>query len=266
VVKLTTLSMNIFVLKLILAPLIIGSASLAGRKWGSAVSGWLVGMPLTTGPVVFFVALSHDAAFAAKAALGVLSGGFSLVIYALAYAWIATRLPWSAAITGSLLLFSISTTLLQSASFPLLPLFFGILTVILLGLRVMPKEGQVEANEEEPGPWDLPARILLGTGVILLLTGVAPLLGPRLTGLLATFPLYISILSIFEQRHRGPGAAAHVLRGLLYGMFAFAGFFLTLGLMLERAGIAASFITATLVALIVQGASLWVLRRSHPAT
>jgi hypothetical protein len=57
--------MNILALKLILAPLIIGSASLAGRRWGPAVSGWIVGMPLTSGPVIFIVAVSHDAAFAA---------------------------------------------------------------------------------------------------------------------------------------------------------------------------------------------------------
>ena len=74
--------MNILALKLILAPIIIGSASLAGRKWGPAVSGWIVGMPLTSGPVIFFVALSHESAFAANAALGVLSGGLSLVAYA----------------------------------------------------------------------------------------------------------------------------------------------------------------------------------------
>ena len=67
--------MDILVLKLVLAPLIIGSASLAGRKWGPAVSGWIVGMPLTSGPVIFLVALSHDVGFAANAALGVISGG-----------------------------------------------------------------------------------------------------------------------------------------------------------------------------------------------
>ncbi|MGE5250860.1 MAG: hypothetical protein ACM3QS_11685 [Bacteroidota bacterium] len=264
VVQLSTPSMNLFVLKLVLAPLIIGSASLAGRKWGSAVSGWLVGMPLTTGPVVFFLALSHDAAFAARAALGVLSGGFSLVIYALSYAWIARRFAWPVAISGSLLLFAISTTLLQNASFPLVPLFFAVVIVILLGLRLMPPGNSVGLRDEQPGRWDLPARVLLGTSVILLLTGVAPLLGARLTGLLATFPLYISILTVFEQRHQGPDGAAHVLRGLMYGMFAFAGFFITLGLMLEPSGTGPAFAVAVLVALIVQGASLWVLRRAHP--
>ena len=83
--------MNILVLKLILAPVIIGSASLAGRKWGPAVSGWIVGMPLTSGPVIFFVALSHDATFAYNASLGTLSGGFSLVAFCLVYAWLALR-------------------------------------------------------------------------------------------------------------------------------------------------------------------------------
>jgi hypothetical protein len=255
--------MNILLLKLIMAPLILGSASLAGRRWGSAVSGWLVGMPLTTGPVVFFVALSHDASFAAKAALGVLSGGFSLVIYAVSYAWIATRFRWPIAIAGSLLIFAASTTLLENTSFPLVPLFVAIVTAIVLGLRLMPKESFVEQSDEKAGPWDLPARILLGTSVILLLSGSAAFIGPRLTGLLATFPLYISILAVFAQRRQGPAAAAHVLRGLLYGMFAFAGFFITLGLLIERSGIAWAFTSATLVALAVQGISLWILR--HPA-
>ena len=74
--------MNIFVLKLILAPIIIGSASLAGRRWGPAVSGWIDGMPLTSGPVIFFVALRLTSAFAANAALGGWVGVVSLVAYA----------------------------------------------------------------------------------------------------------------------------------------------------------------------------------------
>ncbi|HVN16678.1 MAG TPA: hypothetical protein VMT73_13115 [Anaerolineales bacterium] len=251
--------MNIFVLKLIMAPLIIGSASLAGRRWGEAVSGWIVGMPLTSGPVVFFVAITEGATFAKDASLGVLSGGFSLVIYALTYAWLATRFRWPIAITGSLLLFGISTTLLQNASFPLVPLFLAVIAAIALGLYLMPKGEVVQANDREPGRWDLPARILIGTSFILLLTGSASFIGPRLTGLLATIPLYVTILSIFAHQQQGPAAAAHVLRGLLYGMFAFAGFFITLGLLIEHAGIAASFLAATVAALAIQGMSLWVL-------
>ena len=254
--------MNILVLKLILAPVIIGSASLAGRKWGPAVSGWIVGMPLTSGPVIFFVALSHDAAFAADAALGVISGGLSLASYALTYAWLARRFPWNIALTGSFLVFGILTTLLQYVTLALLPTFLIVCAAIVLALRLMPKD-PVEAGESKLGTWDIPSRILIGTSFILLVTGSATFLGPRLTGLLTRVPLYVTILVIFAHRQQGPAAAAHVFRGLLYGMFAFAGFFITLSLLLENGGIAISFLAAIVVALAIQGTTLWILRQKH---
>jgi hypothetical protein len=254
--------MDTFVLKLIMAPLIIGSASLAGRKWGPAVSGWIVGMPLTSGPVIFFLALSHDAAFAADAVLGIVSGGLSLISYALTYAWLATRFRWHVALIGSFTVFAISTTLLQYSTMPLIPIFIIVFVAIALALRLMPND-EVEQGETKLGTWDIPSRILIGTTFILLITGSASVLGPRLTGLLTMIPLYVTILAIFAHRHQGPAAAAHVLRGLLYGMFAYAGFFITLGLLLETSGIALSFIAALLMALSIQGASLWILRKTH---
>jgi hypothetical protein len=254
--------MDLFVLKLILAPVIIGSASLAGRKWGPAVSGWIVGMPLTSGPVIFFVALSHDASFAASTILGVISGGLSLISFALSYAWLATRFRWHMSLIGSFTVFAIITTLLQNISLPLIPIFLIVFAGIAIALRLMPNDA-VEQVETKLGKWDIPSRILIGTTFILLITGSASFLGPRLTGLLTMIPLYVTILAIFAHRHQGPAAAAHVLRGLLYGMFAYAGFFITLGLLLERAGIAISFLSAIIVALAVQGTSLWILRQNH---
>ncbi len=251
--------MNIFVLKLILAPIIIGSASFAGRRWGPAVSGWVVGMPLTSGPVIFFVALSHSPSFAANAALGVLSGGLSLVAYALTYSWLAVKFRWQIAIAGSLLVFVTGTMLLQNFTFPLLPIFILVCIVLVLGLRLMPKDTTIKESGEMPGKWDIPFRILIGTSFILLLTGIAPLIGSRLTGLLATIPLYVTILAIFAHRHQGPAAAAHVLRGLLYGMFAFTGFFIVLSLLIERESLAISFGAAILTALVIQGSSLLIL-------
>lgn len=254
--------MDILVLKLVMAPVIIGSASLAGRKWGPAVSGWIVGMPLTSGPVIFFVALSHDTSFAADTALGVISGGLSLATYALTYAWLARRFRWFIALLGSFMVFGLITTLLQNVTLPLLPMFLIVCAAIALALRLMPKD-PVEAGETRLGMWDIPSRILIGTSFILLITGSASFLGPRLTGLLTMIPLYVTILAIFAHRQQGPAAAAHVFRGLLYGMFAFAGFFITLSLLLEKGGIAISFLSAILVALAIQGITLWILRQKH---
>jgi uncharacterized membrane protein (GlpM family) len=127
----------------------------------------------------------------------------------------------------------------------------------------MPKDVVEKENESKPGPWDIPARIFIGTSFILLLTGIAPFIGPRLTGLLTTIPLYVTILTIFAHRNQGPAAAAHVLRGLLYGMFAFTGFFITLSLLIKQVSLAAAFGAAILTTLIIQGSSLLILRQRH---
>ena len=254
--------MNLLTLKLILAPVIIGGTSLAGRRWGPAVSGWLVGMPLTSGPVLFFLALSHDSAFTASTALGTLSGGLSLVVFCLSYSWLAVRFKWPIALTGSILCFAACTTLMQALVLPLGLIFFLVVLAVLAGLRLMPKKGRLESNPTQPGRWDIPARILIGTAFILALTGIAPWIGPRLTGLLATIPLYTTILTVFAHRLQGPAGAAHVLRGLLMGMFSFAGFFLVAALLIESAGIPISFLAAIVTTLVVQGISFLRLKNS----
>jgi hypothetical protein len=254
--------MNILVLKLILAPIIIGSSSLAGRKWGSAVSGWIVGLPLTSGPVAFIISLSHTRGFAFDTIRGTLSGGFSLIAYALTYAVVSKRCNWAISILSSALVFASVTTILQGTTLPFVPLFFAVLTVIFIGLWLMPKYN-VAQPDVTPGKWDIPSRILIGTSFILLITGIAPYIGSRLTGLLTTIPLYVSIMTIFAHRHQGHESAVNVLRGLILGLFSFAGFYLVLGLLIENSSLAVSFGAATLATLLVQGASLLMLRQIH---
>lgn len=253
--------MNLLILKLVLAPIIIGSSSLAGRKWGSIVSGWLIGLPLTSGPVIFFLSFSHDSAFLLSSILGTLSGGFSLVAFCLTYAWLATRFSWLVATVGSLVAFGAITLLMQSILVPLLPLFALVVLTILLGMWFMPKPLGTMPSETKPGRWDIPARIAIGTSFILLLTESASLIGSRLTGLLATIPLYTIILAAFAHRLQGSTGAINVLRGLLFGMFSFASFFFTLGAFIESAGVGPAFAAAVAVALIVQGSTLGILSR-----
>jgi len=100
--------------------------------------------------------------------------------------------------------------------------------------------------------------MVITTALVLAITGAAATLGPRLSGVLATFPVYAAILTIFAHR-ASAAAAVQVLRGLLLGLFAFAGFFVVLGALIEPLGIAAGFTLATAAALAIQGASLAIV-------
>jgi hypothetical protein len=256
--------MDSLILKLVLTPALIGGASLAGRRWGPGVSGWLVGLPLTSAPIAVFLALEQGATFAASAAVGTMEGAISQAAFCLAYGWLAFhggRLP---AIAASVLAFALATALLQRVALPLPVLFVIVVAALAAALGLMPAGRASIAAASAPLPtWDIPARMVVATAFVLLLTGAASKLGPRLTGLLAPFPVYAAILAIFAHHLQGPAAAASVLKGLLLGLFGFAGFFLVFAAVIESAGVLAAVAAATAVTLAFQAASLWALRREH---
>lgn len=246
------------VLKVLLTPLLIAAASLAGRRWGPAVSGWFVGLPLTSGPIAFFLALDQGVGFAAAAAVGSLAGALAEVAFCLAYVALARR-GWPAALAGATLAFAVVAAGLQRAAPPLALTGAGAIGALAIALRLVPGRRATPATPPPPA-WDLPARMAITTVLVLVITGSASALGPRLSGVVATFPLYAAILAVFAHR-AAPAAAVQVVRGLLLGLFAFAGFFVVLGALLERAGVAAGFAAATATALGIQGASLALVLR-----
>jgi hypothetical protein len=253
--------MDSLALKLILTPILVGGASLAGRRWGPTVSGWLIALPLTSGPIIFFLALSQGLAFAAATAGAVLAGALSPIAFCLTYGWLAARWGWPRALGAACLVFAIATALLRPLPLWWPLVFPAVIGVLALALRLMPPPAQSETDAASSPQWEIPARILVATTFVVLLTAGAPLLGPQLTGLLAPFPLFGGTLAVFAHQFHGPQSAVSVLRGLLHGLFAFAGFFVVLAALLERAGLAAAFGLAVAVALLIQAGSLWLMRR-----
>jgi hypothetical protein len=134
-------------------------------------------------------------------------------------------------------------------SWPLVPLAGVALVGVAGALLLLPPGPPVE--RVRPPRWDLPARAVVATVLVVGLTEASGALGARLTGILAVYPLYSIVLAAFAR-----SGALHVLRGVLYGLFAFVAFFLTLGLVLPHASIAVGYVCATAAALVVQLASL----------
>lgn len=248
-------------LKLVLTPLLVAAASLAGRRWGSAIGGWLVGIPFTSGPIAFFLALEPGPRFAARAAEGIMAGAASQAAFCLAYAWTAARTGWAISLVAATAAFAAATALLNAVTLPALAYFVLIVAFLALSLALMPRRLPAPAERIVFPRWDLPARMVVATAFVVALTALAPALGARLAGLLAPFPLYASVLAVFAHRIEGAVPAIGVLRGLLLGLFGFAAFFFVLALMLGGQGIGLAFLAAIAVALAVQGASLYTGRR-----
>lgn len=258
--------MNTLLLKLILTPALIAAISVAGRVWGPSVSGLLIGLPLTSGPVALFLALGEGPPFAAQLCVGILAGGISIGVFCLAYSRLAYRFQWPLTVLVSWLAFLLATFVLQSVSLPpALPLALGVAAVLVVILLLLP-HAPVALAPASPAPkWDIPARMVIATVVVLALTWAATLLGPRLAGLIAPLPIYTSILAIFTQQLDGPDASARFMHGVLLGLFAFCAFFLVLALVLVPDGILVGFVAACALALGMQAVSLVLLRRGRGA-
>lgn len=253
--------MSILLLKLILTPTLIGLASLAGRRWGHAISGWIVALPLTTGPIVLFLALTHGAAFAADTAAGILAGGISLSAFTIAYGQLAARWTWLPTLAASSAAFLLLTAILRPLHIPILLLWLFVLAALYLALRLLPRN-RAPASEtpQLPGPWDMPLRMAIATGFVLFITAIASDVGPHLAGLLSPFPFFTAIMAAFAQHRDGGSAAISVLHGLLLGLFSYAGFMFTLAILLIPAGIAAAFGIATLIVVLFQAGALRLLK------
>ncbi|MDS1024806.1 hypothetical protein RCF29_12255, partial [Burkholderia pseudomallei] len=78
-------------LKLTLVPLFLLLVSIAGRRWGPSIAGWLAGLPVVAGPILFLVAVERGPAFGAHAALLSLSAIAASEAFSFAYAWTCRR-------------------------------------------------------------------------------------------------------------------------------------------------------------------------------
>jgi hypothetical protein len=251
-------------LKLLLTPLLIAAATLVGRRYGPIAGGWLVGLPLTAGPVALFLALEQGSVFAARSAQATLLGPISVALYALAYCWCSLRAGWPVCFIGSWGVFFLVTALFDQFSLPAPVVFCAVLVFLLLALRLFPREQHEQVASVQKTPrWDLPARMLTATLMVVLLTSAAQSLGPRLSGLLSPLPVFSTILAVFTHHLLGGPAVRALLRGVVIGSFAYAVFFLIVSVLVVPYGIAIAFLLAVTGALLTQGSTLWAIRRAR---
>jgi hypothetical protein len=247
-------------LKLGLAPALILIATLAGRRWGPAVGGWLAGLPLTSGPVSFILALEQGPQFAARAALGTLFGLVSLASFCLAYGAASRRAGWPGCLAAALGGFALSTLLLEGVTLPL-GLAFALVCAVLAGVGALMAGAAPPRPPPRLVPGDLLLRMAIAALLVLILTSVAAALGPALAGSLSPIPVFGAILAVFAHRDQGGAAAAQLLRGMVLGSFGFATFMLVVGGVLDRLPFGPTYAIASASAIGVHGLSLAVIRR-----
>jgi len=238
----------VLALKLTLAPGLVATTTVAGRRWGPRVAGWLGGLPVVVGPILFALALEQGDAFAAEAAQGSLLGLLSLNAFVLAYAWAARRVGWAQALLAGWAAFAVATLVLDPLRVSDEVALAVVVGAFFLTEAALPR-GRGEVVAPHTPRFDLLLRTVCTAALVLGLTALAGVLGPRLSGMLAAFPVLASVLAAFTQAQAGAVAAADFLRGLVRGLISFALFCFVVAVLLPSAGMAVAFGAATFAAL-----------------
>lgn len=238
-------------LKLLLVPSLIAAITLVGRRWGPGVAGWLSAFPIVSGPILLAIALEQGKEFAAVAAANTLLAVLAVLVFSVAYARVATRAGLAACMAAALLAWTAAVALLRALELPLWAGFVLVLAALLAAPHLIQRIAAEPAPAKAPSR-DLPWRMAAGAILTLAVTAAAAELGPRLSGMLAMFPVMSTVLVGFSHRASGPGFAVDLLRGMVKGYYAFAVFCLVLALLLRAQPLATAFMIATACAVAVQ--------------
>ena len=247
----------LLVLKVVLVPVLVASASLAVRRWGPRVGGLLTAFPIVTGPALLFFAIEQGAAFAAEAARGALAALVAVAAAGVAYAWAATRAPWGPSLLASWGAFVALTLPIERARPGALVALAAAFASFALAPRLLPRRPAGAARRAAAPRWDLPLRMLSAMALVLTVTELADRLGPRLSGAFTPFPVALTVLLAFTHAGAGAPAAVRFLHGFFAGMWSFAVFCFVAAVTMVPLGRWPGLLLACAAVLPVQGAVLW---------
>lgn len=253
--------MALVALKVLLAPVLVALATLVARRHGPTLGGWVSALPVIAGPVLLVFVVEHGPDFAQRAARGTLMGLVALSAFIVAYAHAAPHrsVAWSLA-AGWVAFFAVTVAIAgwdPSAALAMTLAGAALGLAWLLTRRAEPsgpRAGAVDAS--------IAARVLLTAALVLALTAAGELLGPRLGGMLAAFPVLASLLAAFTHTAHGGAAASDLLHGMVAGLIGFASFCLVIAIALEPLGTVVAFGLGVVATLAVHATTLpFVARR-----
>ncbi len=249
----------IFALKLFLAPILLGLASLAGRIWGNRVAGMLVALPIISGPIVLIITLEQGIEFGTIAANGCLWGIISIILYCLCYGHLARYFNAVICCIVSTLVILFSMILLNSIQLSPWLNYLAVIGSLLFCYCLLPIT-QMDSDSRPPY-WEIGLRMAATAILVITVTSLADQFGPHLSGIASSFPIASLVLVTFTHYFHGANASIRAIKGLLIGLSSFATFFLITSLILEKLGLLPTFTLASLISLTLHTLYLVMTKR-----
>jgi hypothetical protein len=237
--------------KIGLPVIMIGIVTLASHRYGPAVGGILGAVPAKGGPILLFLALEQNTAFAATSAAASLGGAGGCGVFCLVYARVCRRVSWPIAGAAAYGAFVLTwAVMLVVSSWGLAPAFVATIAILLVSRRLLPEAAPMPRRATAKS--DLPTRMIAGAAMVVFVTTVGPNFGATISGMLTTIPTIAAVLALFTHAQEGPERTIGVMRGMTHGLLGFASFLTVLAATLQPLGVLRAFLLAACAVVAVQ--------------
>lgn len=245
--------------------------TLAGRKWGSLISGIIASIPWVGGPIILFISIEQGKTFAVQSIPGTMVGIMAWMAFCMSYVVIGKRKasPLASALAGYIGYFTLSIVLNFLMPVLSIDLLYGIALIsTICSLLFLPKVDHTKKEEIiKRFRYDLPMRMISATLIVVLITYFAQNLGPIWSGILTPIPVITAVLGVFTHYSQGLYGAREIYRGIMIGMIGFMTFMFLLAKLLPVHSIFISFIISLIIdivlILVMTFLMNWIRRRAR---
>jgi hypothetical protein len=237
-------------LKLMIVPVLVALMSLAARRFGPRIGGLLIGLPWMTGPIIFFLGQQKGDLHASRLAVGAMLATISISAYALTYGRMGRHFSWPVSLTTGVLAYGCTGWLLSGLTLaPAAAALIGGSCLIAASVLIPPPRTQ-PPRRVLPW-WDIPVRMLAAAVLVIVIALISDQLGATSAGLVASFPVLLTVIGTFTHHQWGADALLALLRGIAQSLLSFVMFFWIVAVSAVPLGLPLSYTVATVGALCV---------------
>jgi hypothetical protein len=235
--------------KSLLAPSLIALATLVSLRWGDRAGGWVLGLPIASGPVSVLLFLEHGRFFAARAAQGALLGLVAAGIFCVVYLMVSERWSWLPTLLSACAACLGVALLLSRAELPLPWTILFVVTALLVLSLVRGDRDEAPASQPPTLRGTL-MRMLVASVLVLAITTCSGWLGGTVSGLLAPLPVLGALMTASHHRRQGSRAVQRLVPGIAAGLWGGVAFFAVVAELVYRRAPSATYLAAACAAVL----------------
>jgi len=228
--------MLFFFFRLLLAPLAVLAGTLAQRRFGHAISGLIVGLPLTSLPLLWLVALQHGTAFASSMTGALLVGSIAEAVVLWLYARLTMHVSPMLALGGTLAAFAFVAGAVNYLK--LSAILAALITAAGFALALWLWPSNAGDTTSPSGRSRLWLRLVLSAVFTLVIVDALPAMS--------------LMMAFMTHQDHGAHASSTFLRGVTRGSYSYLVAMLVLAETLRSGNLLLAFASAMGAALVVQ--------------